>query len=90
MTVSADNGKSTTFITFTASTMTIDWAAPNYAGVYTATVTGLIANRGLPNAKTTTFILTVTSCPTSTDSIIILPSVTTPVNMTLIEATGGS
>ncbi len=56
---------------------------PTEGGVYTTTITGQIINAGAFNAVTTTFTLTVTSCLTSTDQILLITTATTPISMTL-------
>jgi hypothetical protein len=89
-TITADSGQSTSFITFVALTRVISWSAPTVAGVYTANITGQIANAVGTYTATTTFVITVYSCSTSIDTITITPSTTTSVTMTLSDATSGS
>lgn len=55
----------------------ITWATPTELGVFIVAVTGKIITAGASNSVTTNFVLGVYSCLTSTDTIVITPSVKT-------------
>ncbi len=61
--------------------LTITWSLPTAAGVYTTTVTGSITNAAGTRVAETSFVLTVTSCAASTDTISITASIVAPVTM---------
>lgn len=69
--------------------MIVAWSVPTVAGVYTTTITGQINTAGPTNAATAKFVLSVRSCKTSSDQIIITPPAATTRTIALSEATGG-
>jgi hypothetical protein len=70
-TVTASDRQSTSFITFSADTLEILWSSPTVAGVYTVTVAGTIDNDHGEVVNYSQFILTVISCETSTNDVLI-------------------
>lgn len=58
--------------------------------MYTVTETGQITNAASTYAKSTTFVLSVYNCMTSTDTVVITPSTIAPITMSLITAASGA